>query len=149
MTEYFFYSGNDFHSRVCKNEGSYRDEITKSSGCRFDDPNQVIWDARSAEEYRGLKQASRHLGHIPGAVNLDWLDVQDPAQNFRIIDHLTELLTQKGISDKKGIITHCQTHHRSGLTYMLGRLLGLPIRAYHGSWSEWGNRDDVPIERES
>ena len=115
----------------------------------IDDPNQVIWDARSAEEYRGLKQASRHLGHIPGAVNLDWLDVQDPAQNFRIIDHLTELLTQKGISDKKGIITHCQTHHRSGLTYMLGRLLGLPIRAYHGSWSEWGNRDDVPIERES
>ena len=112
----------------------------------IEDPQQVIWDARSAEEYAGTKQAAQRAGHIPGAINLDWLDVQDRGNGFRVVEDLAERLSALGISDKAGIITHCQTHHRSGLTYMLGRLLGLPIRAYHGSWSEWGNRDDTPIE---
>ena len=58
---------------------------------------------------------------------------------------LQALLTHLGIADKR-IITHCQTHHRSGLSYMVGRILGLDIRAYHGSWSEWGNHPETPIE---
>ncbi len=111
------------------------------------DPQQVIWDARSAEEYAGTKQTAQRNGHIPGAVNLDWLAVQDRTDNFRVVEDLEGLLAATGISGKAGIITHCQSHHRSGLTYMLGRLMGLPIRAYHGSWSEWGNRDDTPIEQ--
>ena len=112
----------------------------------INDPQQVVWDARSPEEYAGLRQAAARVGHIPGAINLDWLELQNRNDHFRIVDDPGALLAAKGISGKAGIITHCQTHHRSGLTYMLGRLLGLPIRAYHGSWSEWGNRDDTPIE---
>ena len=60
--------------------------------------------------------------------------------------YIEEQLAHLGLMDAKTIITHCQTHHRSGLSYMLGRLLHLPVRAYHGSLSEWGNRDDLPIE---
>ncbi|MBT3897162.1 MAG: sulfurtransferase, partial [Gammaproteobacteria bacterium] len=48
-------------------------------------------------------------------------------------------------TDKK-IITHCQTHHRSGLTYLIGKSLGYDIKAYPGSWSEWGNHPDTPVE---
>jgi len=112
----------------------------------IDDPQQVIWDARSAEEFAGLRQTATRVGHMPGAINLDWLDVQDRAQECRVVDDLAGVLEQRGIAGKGAIITHCHTHHRSGLTYMLGRLQGLDIRAYHGSWSEWGNRDDTPIE---
>ena len=44
------------------------------------------------------------------------------------------------------MITHCQTHHRSGLSYLLMKILGYPhIKGYHGSWGEWGNRSDTPI----
>jgi thiosulfate/3-mercaptopyruvate sulfurtransferase len=51
------------------------------------------------------------------------------------------------VDPARPVITHCQSHHRSGLSYMVGRLLGFAnIRAYHGSWGEWGNRDDLPIE---
>ena len=111
----------------------------------IDDDHQIVWDVRSVEEYQGIKQASARSGHIPGAINLDWMQLKDPQQQMRISANVQQQLADLGLTDK-AIITHCQTHHRSGLSYMLGRLLGLDIRAYHGSWSEWGNRDDTPIE---
>lgn len=112
----------------------------------IDDPGQVIWDVRSAEEYQGLKSGSRRAGHIPSAINLDWMALKDPQRQLRLVHDLPELLAAHGVTPDKRIITHCQTHHRSGLSYMVARLLGFPdVRAYHGSWSEWGNRDDTPI----
>ena len=114
--------------------------------CAIDDPEQVIWDVRSLAEYRGERRAARRAGHVPGAVHLDWLDLKDPTDHQRLVADLEALLGRHGIVADKAIITHCQTHHRSGLSYLVGRLLGFPrIRAYHGSWSEWGNRDDLPI----
>lgn len=111
------------------------------------DPASVIWDARSQAEYLGLRSGSRRAGHVPGAVNLDWLALMDPARQLRLIADLPAVLAAHGITPDKQVITHCQTHHRSGLTYLAARLLGFPrVRAYHGSWSEWGNRDDTPVE---
>ena len=112
----------------------------------IDDPNMCVWDCRSAAEYRGEKRAAARAGHIPGAVNLDWLELMDPDRGLRLRDDLTDLLARHGISPSTRLITHCQTHHRSGLSYLVARLLGFESpRAYHGSWSEWGNRDDTPI----
>ena len=108
--------------------------------------NETIWDVRSAEEYSGQKSGSQRAGHIPGAVNLDWMALKDPTRALRLKENLTELLAVHGVTGEQPIITHCQTHHRSGLSYMIGRLLGWQIRAYQGSWSEWGNREDTPIE---
>ncbi|MBL4820114.1 MAG: sulfurtransferase [Gammaproteobacteria bacterium] len=112
------------------------------------DTNSVVWDARSAEEYQGLKSGSARKGHIPGAVNLDWLDTMDASSNFRLLPlgALRQKLEALGIGKDQKVITHCQSHHRSGLTYLIGKALGLDIRAYDGSWSEWGNREDTPVE---
>ena len=110
------------------------------------DPDHVIWDVRSLEEFRGWRRAARRVGHIPGAVNLDWLALKDPFDSQRLVPDIQDLLNRHGIGRDKSIITHCQTHHRSGLSYLVGRLLDYPnMRAYHGSWSEWGNRDDLPV----
>ena len=112
----------------------------------IDDPNRLIWDARSREEFLGLRSTAARAGHIPGAQHLDWMLLKDAQREMRLTENLEELLAEHGIDRKCGIITHCHTHHRSGLSYMIGRLLGFQdIRAYHGSWSEWGNRDDTPI----
>lgn len=112
----------------------------------IDDPRQTIWDVRSREEFLGLRSGSARAGHIPGAVNLDWQYLKDPSRATRLAENLPALLEAHGVDPARPTITHCQTHHRSGLSYLVGRLLGFrQIRAYHGSWSEWGNRDDLPI----
>ena len=114
---------------------------------RLEDDDLVIWDCRSAAEFAGYRSGAIRAGHIPGAVNLDWLELMDPHRNLRLVEDLGALLGRHGIVSERDVITHCQTHHRSGLTYMAARLLGFPrIRAYHGSWSEWGNRMDTPVQ---
>ena len=109
----------------------------------------AIWDARSKEEFEGSKVLAERGGHIPGAINIDWLELIDRNRHTRLVDLklLQQRLDQLGLSKDKTIITHCQTHHRSGLTYLAMKILGYPnIKGYHGSWSEWGNRQDTPIE---
>lgn len=107
-----------------------------------------IWDVRSAEEYQGLRRASARAGHVPGAIHLDWMDLKNPHDHLRLVENLPALLEAHGIDGaNKTVITHCQTHHRSGLSYLVGRLLQFKhIRAYHGSWSEWGNDPNAPID---
>lgn len=112
----------------------------------IEDANTIIWDARSKEEYEGRKVAAARGGHVPGAINLDWLELMDRDANLRLHKNLREILLSHGIVKANNIITHCQTHHRSGLTYLVGKSLGMNIKAYHGSWSEWGNDPATPID---
>jgi thiosulfate/3-mercaptopyruvate sulfurtransferase len=112
----------------------------------LDDGGTCIWDVRSRAEYAGTKLAAKRGGHVPGAVNLDWLELMDSDRGLRLREGLEALLAAQGIDRSRPLITYCQTHHRSGLSYLVARLLEFPApRAYHGSWSEWGNRDDTPI----
>lgn len=114
---------------------------------RLGDPSVTIWDCRSIEEFDGRRAAAARSGHIPGAVHLDWLDLMDRTRALRLRDGLDELLRAHGITRDNELIVHCQTHHRSGLAYLVARALAFPrVRGYHGSWSEWGNRDDTPVE---
>ena len=106
----------------------------------------LSWDVRSAEEYAGLRSGSARHGHIPGAVNLDWELLKDSNRQLRLVENLDEIAASLGLLQAEQVITHCQSHHRSGLSYLVGRLLGLNIKAFHGSWAEWGNDPNTPIE---
>ena len=134
-----------FQATINKQPIASIDEVLTS----LNDPGSAIWDARSNLEYEGSKVVAKHGGHIPGAVNIDWLELMDRERNLRLVDsrQLQQRLDQLGLGQDKCVITHCQTHHRSGLTYLAMKILGYTnIKAYDGSWSEWGNRDDTPIE---
>lgn len=108
-----------------------------------------IWDARSPKEYRGETINASKGGHIPGARNYEWTSAMDPSRNLRLkpFEQILSELSAAGIDPKRDTITHCQSHHRSGLTYLLGKLLQFKsIKAYPGSWAEWGNHPQTPTE---
>jgi len=113
------------------------------------DPSIALLDARSIEEYTGERRFAERGGHIPGAVNLDWHMVMDQDRNLRLKpeNELRALLSERGVTPDKTVVTYCQTHHRSALTYFVLKVLGYPrIKGYPGSWSEWGNDAGTPIE---
>ncbi|MCX4027584.1 sulfurtransferase [Spartinivicinus marinus] len=111
-------------------------------------PSFVVWDARSPAEYQGIKVLAQRGGHIPGAINFEWTRGMDQQNYLKIRDDIQKLLADCGITADKTIVTHCQSHHRSGFTYLVAKSLGFKnIKAYDGSWSEWGNLADTPIEK--
>lgn len=114
---------------------------------RLGDEDFAIWDARSEKEYTGEKEISARGGHIPGAVNYEWTRGMDSERGLRINDlqEFDALLNSLGLTKDKEIATHCQTHHRSGFTYLVGKILGRNMKAYAGSWAEWGNDPSTPI----
>jgi len=113
----------------------------------FQDDNYVLWDARSVEEYTGSRLLAMRGGHIPNAIHYEWNQVLDKENSLKLhpLAQIQQELNDLGVTANKTVIVYCQTHHRSGLSYLVGKLLGLNIKAYAGSWSEWGNLRDTPI----
>lgn len=115
----------------------------------LNDPKVKIVDARTNEEYRGIKSNSMRKGHIPGAIHLNWQDNIDPFGFGRIKSRelVKEKIDSLGLTQDQEIIVYCQTHQRSSHLYMVLRTLGFEkVRGYAGSWGRWGNDLELPIE---
>jgi len=111
------------------------------------DPSVVIVDTRSDAEYTGQLVRAKRGGAIPGAVHLEWTNNLDSKGFFKSADELSAMYAQRNITADKEVIPHCQGAYRSAHTYLALRLIGYPnVKNYLGSWGEWGNRTDLPIE---
>ena len=106
-----------------------------------------LWDCRTEDEYTGLRLAARRGGHIPNALHFEWSTALNRENHLRLhpLERTQQRLEQLGFNLNEPVVVYCQSHHRSGLAYILGRLFGWNIQAYDGAWSEWGNRLDSPI----
>jgi thiosulfate/3-mercaptopyruvate sulfurtransferase len=108
----------------------------------------VILDTRSDGEHNGTTVRARRGGAIPGAVHVEWSRNLGPDGAFKPAAELRAMYEAAGVTPDKEIVTYCQGGYRAAHGYLALRLLGYPrVRNYTGSWKEWGDREDLPIEK--
>jgi thiosulfate/3-mercaptopyruvate sulfurtransferase len=132
---------------------AFRDEVLTQSNER-----KPLVDVRSPKEYTGEllhmpnypQEGATRGGHIPGAVNIPWaMAVNETDSTFKPAEELRALYEGQGIKPDEKVIAYCRIGERSSLTwFVLKYLLGYPnVKNYDGSWTEWGNLVDAPIEK--
>ncbi len=108
----------------------------------------TLLDARSAGEHTGEVKSAKKSGCVPGAVHLEWSDLLDPKTGkFLPPAEMAKLYKDKGVDLTKPAVTYCQSGGRAAVAaFGLELMGGTKVRNYYGSWSEWGNAADTPVE---
>jgi thiosulfate/3-mercaptopyruvate sulfurtransferase len=107
----------------------------------------VILDTRSDAEYSGTTVRAQRGGAIPGAVHIEWTRNLSPSGEFKSSAELRRMYEDAGVTPEREVITYCQGGYRAAHSYLALRLLGYPrVRMYIGSWKEWGDREELPVE---
>lgn len=130
-----------------------RDQVLEWIGA----DGRALVDVRSPQEYAGEllappgyeQEGASRGGHIPTAQSIPWAQAVRDDGTFKSEDELRELYGEKGVTPDKKVTAYCRIGERSAHTwFVLHELLGYgDVRNYDGSWTEWGNLVDVPIER--
>lgn len=108
---------------------------------------QII-DARSESEFCGVeKLANKRGGSIPGAKQLEWIDLIDKkTHRFKSPADLRKLLEQTGIAIDKPTATYCQSGGRAAVMAFTMEVVGIErVSNYYPSWAEWSNAEDTPV----
>ncbi len=132
----------------------HRDEVLAG----LDDEAIALVDVRSPQEFSGElvappgyeQEGAARTGHIPGAHSVPWATAVRDDGTFKSREELEEIYGAKGVTADKEVRAYCRIGERSAHTwFVLRELLGYEnVKNYDGSWTEWGNLVEVPIEKD-
>jgi thiosulfate/3-mercaptopyruvate sulfurtransferase len=114
---------------------------------KLGEPNLALLDVRRLSEYTGEELRAARGGRIPGAKLLLWRDNLTGDWQFRPAEEIRARHDAVGATPDQEIVTYCQGGVRAAHAAFSLRLIGYEnVRVYDGSWAEWGNQSDTPIE---
>ena len=122
---------------------AYKDEVLRSSG----DSTVKIIDARRNNYYTGEEDGDgyyKRSGHIPGAVNITWLDLFDENKFIKPRYKLAEYFSDFAETDK--VITYCHVGLRATVLHAVSQAMGFEALLYDGSFNEWDTlEEEYPV----
>jgi thiosulfate/3-mercaptopyruvate sulfurtransferase len=109
------------------------------------DAGVAVVDARPEEQYVG-NQTPRS-GHIPGAVNIYWLNHLVSRENpaMKPLSELRKLYEAAGLKAGQKAVTYCNTGMQASHAYFTLKYLGYDVMMYDGSFSEWSKAENAPV----
>jgi thiosulfate/3-mercaptopyruvate sulfurtransferase len=112
-------------------------------------PGVAILDARDAKFYTGESAGNMpRAGHIPSARSIPFSSLVEDANNkLKNADSLRALFTSAGVKPNDSVATYCHIGQQASLLYFVARYLGYDAHLYDGSFQDWSNRKELPIEK--
>jgi thiosulfate/3-mercaptopyruvate sulfurtransferase len=109
----------------------------------------ALIDARDRGQYTGaIVRSPGRPGHIPGALNIPREELIDPTTGtFRSNEELAQVFSNAHILPQQHIVAYCNGGVAATSVLFSLAMLGYPsLTNYDGSWNEWGERQDLPVE---
>jgi thiosulfate/3-mercaptopyruvate sulfurtransferase len=112
----------------------------------------ILVDARTAGEFSGTTAASSEIprpGHIPGAKDVYWMDTQASKTDMSLLPEasLRQKYESAGVTPDRPVVTYCNTGMQASQSYFTLKYLGYDTKMYDGSFSEWSNAKDSPVQK--